>query len=86
MSLTLKFRVLSNESVKTLRFPESMYVVDVLKTVFDKTATPAADRDGLGLFKPLTEGTIKGGRWFKPDKTLESYELRDNVEIVFYFV
>jgi hypothetical protein len=80
MSLTLKFRLLSNDMVKTLKFPESIYAGDVLKSVFDKTAIPVAEREGLGLYKPVKEDSgIKGGRWLKPDKTLESYELVNNV-------
>lgn len=74
-ALTLKVRV--NNVVKAMRFPEHITVHEACKTIAEKTGEGGKDH---GLYKPLNENSgIKGGRWLRPERTLEYYSLSTNV-------
>lgn len=90
MSLTLKIRMVgqgnkdkSNVATKTMRFAESMSVAEALKQIQEKTPEGGGGKDHW-LFKPLNEDSgPKGGKWLRPERTLEFYDLRANV--IFFF-
>jgi hypothetical protein len=64
----------------------NMSVHEACKTVIEKLADGGGSSGGKdhGIFKPLTEDSgTKGGKWLKPEKTLDFYDLKSNV---LYFV
>lgn len=88
MSLTLKIRMVgqgskgnANVAIKTMRFAETMSVHEALKQIQEKTNDGIAQKDHW-LYKPLNEDSgPKGGKWLRPERTLEFYDLRVNVKI-----
>ena len=82
MSLTLKVRIPATGATKSVRFPENMSVAEAQKTILEKLAETAPLGKDHGIFKPLNEDSgTKGGKWLRPEKTLESYDLRTNVNL-----
>ena len=83
MSLTLKIQLPSQGGAsgvtKSLRFGEKMSVHEACKTILEKTENLGSGKDH-GLFKPISEELgLKGGKWLKPERTLEYYDLHQNV-------
>ena len=62
-------------------------VMEALQIIFEKIADNGPMGKDQGIYKPLHEESgIKGGKWLKNDKTLEHYDLRNNVRIRFVYV
>jgi len=77
MSLNLKIVVPSQGVTKIMRFAETMSVHEVTKQVAEKTGLGGKDH---AIFQPCMESekVVQMGRWLKPDRTLEYYDLKTN--------
>ncbi len=74
MSLTLRVQLPEANTVKTLRFAETMSVYDACIQVVEKTREGGKDH---AMFKPFYEGA-ETGEWLRMDRTLENHDLRSN--------
>ena len=75
MSLTLRVQLPEAQTVKTLRFAETMSVYDACIQVVEKTREGGKDH---AMFLPDYEGSVTG-HWLRMDRTLENHDLRSNV-------
>ena len=80
MSLTLKVR--AGDATKSMRFAETMSCHEACKNIQEKLGSEGgADH---AIYKPLTEDSgPKGGKWLRPEKTLEYYDLK-NGDVIEY--
>lgn len=75
MSLTLKVRI--GDATKSMRFAETMSCHEVCKNIQEKIGGEGGGADHA-IYKPVTEESgPKGGKWFRPEKTLEYYDLKN---------
>eukprot|EP01119_Soliformovum_irregulare_P005210 TRINITY_DN1675_c0_g1_i1.p1 TRINITY_DN1675_c0_g1~~TRINITY_DN1675_c0_g1_i1.p1 ORF type:complete len:1447 (-),score=577.25 TRINITY_DN1675_c0_g1_i1:61-4401(-) len=76
MSLNLKINLPALGVTKIMRFSEQMSVNEVCKQVLEKTNVGGKDHC---LFQPSPPSdTTSVGRWLKPERTLEYYDLKTN--------
>jgi len=75
MSLNLKVKIPSQGVSKIMRFAEQMSVNEVCKLIQEKTGVGGKDH---GLFSPVEGDPSTCGRWLKPERTLEYYDLKTN--------
>lgn len=87
MSLSVKIIVAGLGISKMMRFMGDMSIHEVLKEIREKTTTGGADH---GLFEPAIFSSngelIQGGRWLKEGKTLNFYNITNNVQIIFFTI
>ena len=89
MSLTLRIRLSdtsngsSSGAVRSMRFAGNMSVHEACKTIIEKNADLNGGRDH-GLYKPLTDDSgTRNGKWLRPEKILDFYDLKQNVSKIF---
>ena len=79
MSLTLKVIITAAggaSTTKSMRFAENMSAHEACKAIQERIEDGSSGMDH-GIFKPLSEDSgPKGGRWLRPEKNLEYYDLK----------
>ncbi len=75
MALSLKVKLVSLGTTKTMRFMQDMSVSEMCKEIREKC--PNAGGADHGIFQP--GGPLQKPRWLKPDKTLRFYDLQSGV-------
>jgi len=74
MALSLKVKLVSVGTTKTMRFMQDMSVSEMCKEIRDKTNGGGQDH---GIFQPPSEKNQ--ARWLLPEKTLRFYDLQTGV-------
>jgi len=79
MSLNLRIDIKEQGVTKVLRFAEQMSVHEVCKAIMEKTGVGGKDH---ALFQPTTHEADPGmGKWLRPDRTLEYYDMKQNDQL-----
>jgi len=80
MSLNLKVSIPAQGTTKVVRFTEQMSVHEACKVIQEKATQGGKDH---GIFQPSEVEPNSMGRWLRPDKTLEFYDLKANDTIIY---
>eukprot|EP00004_Rigifila_ramosa_P012620 TRINITY_DN2744_c0_g1_i1.p1 TRINITY_DN2744_c0_g1~~TRINITY_DN2744_c0_g1_i1.p1 ORF type:complete len:1813 (+),score=542.23 TRINITY_DN2744_c0_g1_i1:25-5439(+) len=75
--IPLRIVVPSLDTSKVLKFDSRMTIKDVIAHIHEKIPNAQGEH---GIFQPLEDGT---GRWFKEDKTLVFYDMKQNDSLEF---